>query len=240
LKTVDITTTQNVTIQYDLATLFDRVIAFVLDSMIKWAAIGIVQFLFHQAGITWRYAFVTTAVLVEYFYTPLFEIYLNGQTPGKKVLRIKVIKLDGTSPKAIDFFTRWTFHLFETGMTLGTLSSLMVWFSNRGQRIGDIVANTVVVKQNLDNRFKLSKLMKLDTLKEYEPVYPEVVQFNESEMLLIKESLVRFQKYPNDGHREAIKALSEKAQSFLQVIPQSKSHIKFLNTLLKDYVSLTR
>ncbi|MCI5058748.1 MAG: RDD family protein [Flavobacteriales bacterium] len=240
MKTVDITTTQNVTIQYDIATLFDRVVAFILDAMIKWAGIGIIQFILFQIGIRWEYAFALLVAFVEYFYNPLFEIYLNGQTPGKRILRIKVIKMDGTPPKSIDFFTRWTFQLFETYMTLGTLSSLMVWFSSNGQRIGDIVANTTVIKQNLDNRFKLNKLMKLDTLKEHQPIYPEVVQFNEKEMLIIKESLVRFQKYPNQGHKDAIRELSLKAQDFLQVTPESKSHIKFLNTLLKDYVSLTR
>ncbi|HEX2934655.1 MAG TPA: hypothetical protein VHO72_04825, partial [Bacteroidales bacterium] len=108
-----------------------------------------------------------------------------------------------------------------------------------GQRLGDFLADTTVIRLRNSDRFTLSQLLSMDALKTHTPRYPGVLMFKEEEMLLIKETLERCQKYPNDNHWMALNTLVKKIEGQLGVVaPPDK--VLFLNALIRDYVSLTR
>lgn len=246
MRTIDIQTTQNVTISYEIALLRDRILAFILDIVILGVGLSFL-FLFYFAidhdpfnsttGV-WMFYFVYPCIV--FFYTLTLESIFNGQTIGKMIMRIKVVKLDGRELAFFDYLLRWSFRLIDIWLSLGSLAAILSTSTPNGQRIGGLVSNTTVVKLSPSLNIGLHDLKKINTLENYKPQYTDIRNFKEEDMLLIKQTIERYQKYRNQAHREAIMELTEvlKEKLGLKTIPEGR--IKFLKTLIRDYIVLTR
>ena len=77
-------------------------------------------------------------------------------------------------------------------------------------------------------------------MENYQPEYPDVRRFSDSDMLLVKQTLERYQKYKNEAHKEAVLLLAEKICEQLDIFPVPEQKLKFLKTTLNDYIVLTR
>jgi hypothetical protein len=163
----------------------------------------------------------------------------HGQSLGKKIFKIRVVKITGERPGFFDFLMRTVFRLIDITSTLGSMALITASSSEKGQRLGDFFADTTVVKLVNINRISLDRILSMDKLKSYTPKYPEVIMFKEEEMLLIKETLERNKQFPNESHTNALNVLVKKIEEKMGVV-SPKDKITFLNTLIKDFVSLTR
>jgi len=240
MKSIEIKTSFNVIIKFNLATIFDRGLAYFIDMIIVWATIGLITaFLAAIIPAPSDNLFLYAAVPIFGFYTLISEILNNGQTIGKKAMRIQVVRIDGQRTRTSDYFMRWIFRLIDLYFSVYILGILTSTASQRAQRLGDILADTVVVKTKESTATTLSSLIKLNDLKNIAPEYPEVIKLTESEMMVVKECIDRFRQFPNEGHKSAIDHLVERLKDELQVTPK-KDKIEFLNTLIRDYVVLTR
>lgn len=240
MRKIDITTTQNVTIEYELATVIDRAISTIIDSAIILIG-SLILFLFlmlvtSDPGVI-KYLYIMAPA--SFFYHLLFETLNHGQTPGKKIMKIRVVKINGERPVFFDFLMRTVFRLVDITATLTTLAFVTISSSEKGQRLGDFFAETTVVRLLNFNNFGLDGVLSMDKLKSYEPAYPGVVQFKEEEMLLIKETLERYLLIRNKSHNDAFLLLIKKIEGQLG-ITAPKDKVQFLRTLIKDYVSMTR
>ncbi len=117
--------------------------------------------------------------------------------------------------------------------------SFGVLASSKNQRLGDFLANTVVVRIEKNERMKLENLLRLNKIKKHQTTYPEVINMTEESMLIVKETLERLHENKNYAHQQALDFLVKKMESELN-ITATKDKISFLKTLLKDYVVLTR
>ncbi len=240
MRKIDITTTQNVTIEYELATVIDRAISTIIDSAIILIG-SLILFLFlllvtSDPGVI-KYLYIMAPA--SFFYHLLFETLNHGQTPGKKIMKIRVVKINGERPVFFDFLMRTVFRLVDITATLTTLALITISSSEKGQRLGDFFAETTVVRLLNFNNFGLDGVLSMDKLKSYKPAYPGVVQFKEEEMLLIKETLERYLLIKNKSHNDAFLMLIKKIEEQLN-ITAPKDKTLFLRTLIKDYVSMTR
>jgi hypothetical protein len=86
----------------------------------------------------------------------------------------------------------------------------------------------------------LKDILNIDSRKSYEPKYPQISQFPESDILLIKQSIERYQKYKNEAHKKAILLLCQKLKDRMELSDIGPDKIGFLKTLIKDYIVLTR
>lgn len=236
MNEIDITTTQNITIHYELAGFWERTFAFVVDVMILTAS-SLLLYAF-VSGLSTLVLYVTVLPLIA-FYSLFFELFNNGQSPGKMALKLRVIRIDGEKPSFPDYLMRWMFRVLDIYGSFGCIALLGIIASTNNQRTGDLLANTVVVSLKKDNRMKLDNLLKLNNHVKYTPVYPEVLKLDEEAMLVVKEVLKKKVKYPNLAHEKAFNLLVEKIAIELELkIPKNK--VEFLKTLLKDYILLTR
>lgn len=244
MKTIDIRTTQNVTISYELAGVQERLLAFILDTIIKAIFVGLCAFI--VAMITsgnedvMFFLFFVVLLPINTFYTLAFEVLMNGQTPGKRMMKIKVIRLNGKQPVFYDHMIRWTFRILDIYFSVGVLASMLIVSTEHAQRLGDMTSNSTVVKINSRSAISLSDILKIDTRQNYVPKYPGIGSFSESDILLIKDTIERFQKYKNTAHREAVLLLSQNLSEKLGITEKHPDKIAFLKTLIKDYIVLTR
>jgi len=244
VRSIEINTAQNVTIEYELAPLHQRLLAFLLDQAIIGTALVILYFL--GLWICGRYSDVMIyytyfiLILVGLFYTLISEIFMNGQSVGKLALGIRIVKLTGKQATLSDYIMRWLFRLVDIYMCFGSLCAILISSTDKSQRIGDIVANTVVIKLRPSRALTLRDLLNIHSIDNYEPRYPEVKYLSEEDMLLVKNVLERNRKFRNDAHLKAQEELVAKLMEVLHIPKLQQEKPEFLRTLLNDYIVLTR
>ena len=83
----------------------------------------------------------------QWVYFNLFEWIWNGQTPGKRLLHLRVIKVDGSPVSGIDVLLRNLSRPIDTLGPMGLIGLLMIFVSRKGQRLGDLMARTLVIHE---------------------------------------------------------------------------------------------
>lgn len=247
MQTIEITTTQNVTIEYELASLRERILAFFIDALIiVFSYLILLYTLISTLGAILGDGLVGNAVFgllpigIFVGYQFFSEVFANGQSWGKKALKIKVARLDGLEASTSDYLLRAIFQLVDTLFSGGVLSILFISSSAKNQRLGDLTANTTVIKLSSDLRFSLPDILKIDSLTEYEPQYPAVTRLTEPDMLVIKSAIRRYQTYRNTAHATIISEVTQRVSNQLAITEIPADKVEFLKTLIRDYIVLTR
>ncbi len=164
-RDIDVRTPESIAFRYDLAGLGSRFLAVVVDMMIQIVLVILIiwglaslgsgakhdTFMPVQRVDAWAmsiaYAFIYILIfMIFYGYFILFEAFWNGQTPGKKLLGIRVVR-DGGYP--VDFgaaFLRNLIRIAEMILGFYATSIVATLMSNENKRIGDYVAGTIVVR----------------------------------------------------------------------------------------------
>lgn len=246
MQTIDLPTVQHVTISYEAATLGERCLAILIDLAIVGGSYFLIIFRITRLfSIEWE-GFTGVALgfflplAIFHLYHFLFELLRHGQSWGKKIMKIQVVRADGDAAAAGDYLLRSMLYFVDLFASMGILGGLLIHASPKRQRLGDILAGTVVIKIKASNRYLLKDILKISSLEDYEPSFPAVRQFSESDMLLIKSTLNRAQRYNNEINQQLVRDLAHQIASRLELLPQSLPPKSFLQTLIKDYIVLTR
>jgi len=243
METIDIRTTQNVVINYELAPLRDRFVALLIDIVVILALHILLSFVadyLFDRGELLQTIITYFGLLAFLFYTLCMEIFNNGQTLGKVASGTKVLKADGSEPSLSDYMIRVLFHMIDFLLSFGVLGAIFIATSDKRQRLGDRAANTVVVKLNVVNMFNLKDILNISTLEDYEPIYPDIKNVKEGDMLVIKNALLRHRNNPSTNNTSIINKLVLKMVTLLGIKDKPTNNTEFLKTLIKDYIVLTR
>jgi uncharacterized RDD family membrane protein YckC len=241
VKSVEITTAHNIRIDYELASVSDRIIAFIIDIaiLVGWF---ILLFIFST-----KMAEDSREIFLNILFTPVVFIYhltcetfFGGQSIGKKSMGLKVVKLNGHNPTLGDCLLRWVLRMIDIMGTFGSLAAILVSSTDKGQRLGDMAANTVVIRLNPPNRYTIADILTIQKTSDYKPTYHGVTVFTDEDMLLIKNSIERMKLHPHNYNKQLVDELTEKVKLKLNINPVEKDKIKFLRTILQDYIVLTR
>lgn len=227
-QTVTVRTAQNVFIEYPIASLGDRMLAFLIDAIILTAYNLLCYYLLSEFEINSRAIQILIVTVPFILYHPLFEIFMNGQSPGKRQMKIKVVSIDGASPSIGAYLMRWLFRVVEVLMLRGALAIVTIAASGKGQRLGDIAAGTTVVKlisnEGANRVFTVAE-------DNYEPVFNQVMLLSDHDVELIQQALVVNRE---SGNTKPVELVSQKVKSFLGIESDLPS-VKFLYTIAKDY-----
>ncbi len=234
---INIDTTQNVAIEHRIASVGERILATLVDSLIIFSYIITVSYALDGLKI---YFYNPIAYILIFFlpislYHLLSEIFMHGQSLGKKVFKIKVIKIDGAQPSLGSYFIRWIFRLIDIVLGAGSIATVTVLINGKGQRMGDIVAKTTVVSTH--SKSNIYDTILTESENNYEVQYPEVKLLNDKDITTAKEVLSYY--YRNINKPIAIDLL-QKTQlaisSKMGVNPKATPG-EFLKTVLKDYTA---
>lgn len=125
---------------YELAGIGERFIGLVIDSLI----ISVIGGIIGVSGNLWGGGILSFLLGLAYHW--YFLTRQNGQTPGKMVMNIRVIKADGTAISDLDAVLRYAGYYLNT--TLLMLGWVWALFDDSRQGLHDKLANTYVVKLN--------------------------------------------------------------------------------------------
>jgi uncharacterized RDD family membrane protein YckC len=234
MQTISVRTTQNVFIQYPLASVGDRILGYLIDQLIFVVYVFIVIAIAQSIDMEQIWLLIALLSIPYILYRLLFEIFMNGQTPGKRAMQIKVVRINGTPATVGDYVLRWIFGLIELNIASGLIAMLSVIIGGKGQRLGDLVAGTTVIKL-IEQRQATAQEVFVSPENNYEVSFPQAVQLNPSDIELIQRSL----EINRDlGNQKPILAITEKVKTQLGV-KTDMPPIKFLYVLIKDYNHLT-
>lgn len=250
MKTIEIITAHNVIIQYEIATLGNRIAAFFIDAIILFfyilfvnlvlAAFTIGNLNIIDGGSGIASLFYVLLLIPVFFYSFILESFFAGQTVGKMALGIRVVSVSGANPSLGDLFLRWTFRMVEVVGSVGAIAILAVLVNEKKQRLGGLVSNTLVIQLKSSKPYSIKNILTLKSIDNHEVTYPTIIQFTDEDVLLIKNALERQKKYKNKSTNGILLALSKKSAEKLKLDQEPENKIKFLNTLVQDYVVLTR
>jgi uncharacterized RDD family membrane protein YckC len=236
LDTIDFKTTHNLVVSYPKAELSHRIVACLLDLLIMFAFICAIAFLFGS------YDILIIILIIPFitFYHLLFEMYNAGQSIGKKWMRLRVVALDGGNPSLKSIFLRWAFRMIDVLFTFGSFAILSIYSSEKGQRLGDVLAGTTVVKTNVYNQFSFASLDS-EQGKSFPIRYNNLNRYSDEEMLLVKKVLTRYSEASTDENGKLVVQLCQKFYHDLDIDKATvKDEVRFLKEILEEYIIVTR
>ncbi|MEP2670990.1 MAG: RDD family protein [Cyclobacteriaceae bacterium] len=234
MQSIKVRTTQNVFIEYPIASVGDRILAFLLDRLILIAYTIFIVALFVNANMEVAWIWMMTLGIPWLFYHLLFEIFMNGQSPGKRVMKIKVVRLDGTPPTIGNYIMRWVFSFIDYYFLSGVIAVVVVAMGGKGQRLGDVVAGTSVVKLIQQKEITSSEIF-VAPEETYVPTFTQVIQLTENDIELIQRAL---EVNRDHGNSQPLMVVTERIKSLLG-IQTDLPPIKFLYTIIKDFNHIT-
>lgn len=252
MSDIQITTSQNVAVNFHLGSIGHRVGAYIIDFLIKCAYMFVVGYTIerHFSGDVEDMLFLIFFTPV-YFYTLISEIVTGGQTLGKIIVGIKVVKLEGYAAGAKEFFLRWVLNDVWLFLSLSVIAYSFtndweVWFmlfpfifmadfiimvvNNKNQRIGDIFAGTTTV--TIRNRTPITQTILENLSEDYQPTYPQVVKLTDGDARIIKEA---FKTARSLNDKETLKRLRNRIETVIEVQDESKTDIQFITIVMKDF-----
>lgn len=170
-------TPENIEVEFDLAGIGSRFCAMLIDMFLLGLIILVISLLTclplgllsgtGQLGeelAGWVFAVVIAVVAILFFggYYVLFELIMRGQTPGKRSMRIRVIRDDGTAVTANEVLIRNFVRIVDFLPASYAVGGAVMFFHPMAKRLGDLAAGTIVVKEGrLDYRARADKRYEL-------------------------------------------------------------------------------
>jgi len=245
MSNIQINTTQNVNIEMRLASLGERLLAAIIDLIIIIAFIYVISQIISTFNLInydmnqWsKIAIYSLLFLPAMIYTLVSEIFFKGQTLGKKVLKIKVIKTDGYAAGFGDYFARWIFRIVDIwllGLTpiIGIISIVV---SKDNQRIGGLASGTAVI--SLKERYQINhKILKETQQETYKATYPSVIKLSDNDIRIIRNT---FNTARKSKDIETINKLRIKIEKITDTKKENLTNTEYIKRIIKDYIHYTQ
>ena len=240
MENIKINTTQNVALSYTAAGVGPRMLAIFLDLIFKYSYYLVIYLVFIYTARQNTYGnnyfrgennefiigLFILFLLPALLYHLLCETFLNGQSFGKKILKIKVVKLDGTQPNFGSYLVRSMFRLVDDSI----VGLVAIAVSKNSQRIGDMLAGTTVIA--LNKKLTLADTILHQQKEDYKIVYSQVALLSDTDANTIKEVL-SFSR--QEDQPEHLALLAKKIKEKYGISDVKQSNEEFLKTLLMDY-----
>jgi uncharacterized RDD family membrane protein YckC len=243
MDTIRIITTQNVELEYELASLGTRIVGYIIDILIQGGLTLVIIIVANMMNTAfgseyyehneWFMLFILIPYLFVGFYSLICETTLKGQTVGKLLLKTRVVKLDGSQPTFGSYLLRWLLGIIDFGLCSGMVALFTFLINKQGQRLGDIAAGTTVI--SIKPRVTVEEVSAPNIPVNYLPIYPEVKQLTDRDMAIINDVIHTSAKQDNE---QAVAALAEKLKQTLS-ISSSLSDMAFIHTIVRDYYYFT-
>ena len=241
MKYIPILTAQNVQIQATLASVGERLMAFLIDLGVK---------LLYMYGLVWlgvsdeisevysdSWSVMATWIVINspvVFYTLYSETLSGGYTIGKKIMKLKVISLDSYKTRTEQYFIRWMFNLIDVFTFFGGIGLMSSIVSGKNQRIGDLAAGTTVVK--ISQGVTINDSIFVEVEEGYKVTFPMVTLLSDRDVQIIKSS---YTKAKANSDYKTIGLIRSKIDSVLNV-PSKLNDQLFIERVIEDYNFVTK
>lgn len=153
---LQIDTPENVTFDYDVAGIGSRFLSALVDTLLilllQFIVFGTLFLVSEQMGDllsdapSWLVAILSLVAFAFFWgYYIFFEILWNGQSPGKRMVGLRVIRLDGMPVAAAEVVIRNLVRLIDFLPSAYGVGVVTMFVNEKSRRLGDLAAGTVVI-----------------------------------------------------------------------------------------------
>jgi hypothetical protein len=158
------------------------------------------------------------------------EIFNQGQSIGKMIMNMQVVKLDGSSPTLSSYLMRWLLFLIDGPLT-SYMGLIVMVLTRNNQRLGDLAAGTVVIKKQKYKKIQIS-LDEYDYLsKGYKPRYPQAADLSLEQIEIITRTI----SIRQNDFADRITILANKVCEKLNIERKETDDVAFLRRIVRDY-----
>lgn len=233
MESFKVQTFQHIMIEYRFADVSARVFARLIDWAIElsWFLLFLFIGIKLEADLNETVRSVATIVILlpVAFYTLFFELILNGQTPGKRIMKIRVMRLDGKSCKVGNYLLRWMFFLVDWTALIGLI---LIAASNKHQRIGDLVAGTTVV--SLSGHPETMEPLQTLFPADYKPIFTNVSVLSDQDIQVLRQVIFTARRNNAPSHA-LLQSASAKVRLLLGLDGSRYEGQEFLETVVMDH-----
>jgi uncharacterized RDD family membrane protein YckC len=228
----EISTAQNVTLKLTIANMGDRILAAMIDLGILSGYLSLIWYVESTVRITtyslefWIEMFF---LLPACLYSLAFEFFMDGQTPGKRIRKVKVVRMDGESLTFGNCIIRWLFRLVDIWFDSGSVAIVAATFSKSHQRLGDMVAGTILINTRPQTELHLSKYADLSSTDAV--CFPQVERLQFKDMEVVSEALGLYYELDNFDY---VQQVAKKLKALLEIVPEMDD-LSFVKRVLTDY-----
>lgn len=258
MSIIQINTAFNIDLEFDIAEFHKRLFGYFIDFALLLVYLVCMKTLLYDGFGLEREAGAGLDILVislpMLLYSLLTELWMNGQTIGKKILGIRVISLEGGEPTLGQYILRWITKFYEwpflfgyimfsqqsaffyvftyafiTGLC-GIAVVITIAVSPKSQRLGDLAAGTVVV--NTRTKLTIDDTIFMEVNKaDYKVMFPNVMRLSDRDINTIKGVVTQANK---TGNFDMCNRVAMKVKDVLK-INTDLYPVNFLEKLLEDY-----
>ncbi|MCX8019303.1 MAG: RDD family protein [Chitinophagaceae bacterium] len=254
---VKVPTQFNIELEFEIPEFYQRFLSWITDVIIQYfyLRLAIEIFKLFDDFDDPLGGFFLLLLLPVMLYHVLLEITMNGQSFGKKITGIRVVDEMGGKPSLSQFLIRWLLRISDMWIVIlflylvsdkasenyealfAMLSALIFLFTDvilvlttrKSQRIGDILAKTILIKVNTKQKIEETVFQEVE--ENYTPRFPQIMQLSDKDMNAIKSILETASKKRD---YELAERAAQKIKTHLK-IETDMNNLEFLETLLKDY-----
>lgn len=254
---IKVPTNFNIELEFEVPEFFKRLLSTVIDMVVQYfyirIALEIYKSLYSYDDPLGGIGMLLFLPIMLYHLA--LEISLNGQSIGKKIMGLRVVDEFGGKPSISQFLIRWLLRVSDlwivilllivlSGMAGGNMEQMfivifglcfltadivLVVASKKGQRIGDLLAKTILI--SVRTRSFIEETVFQEVADSYVPSFPQIMQLSDKDINAIKSILETARK---KGDYNMAEAASAKIKSHLK-IESGMPGFDFLEVLLKDY-----
>lgn len=254
MSIIQINTAFNIDLEFEIAEFHKRLLAYIIDYVLLIIYLWLMKSILYDGIQIDREENMGFDILVislpMFLYSFLTELWMNGQTIGKKIMSIRVISLDGGEPTMGQYLLRWITKFFEwpflfgyiafsrfdmiayifsTGL-FGVAVVIIIAVTSKNQRLGDLAADTVVV--NTKTKLTIDDTIFMDIKATgYKVVFPDVMRLSDRDINTIKSVVTQASKTNN---YDMCNRVAMKVKDVLKIQTDMYPE-QFLEKLLEDY-----
>ncbi len=241
-----IDTPEQVALEFPLAGIGSRFLALVYDILIQFVAYFLLflaaSFILPDLARYWQSAWSWTAAIfllllfcLYWGYYAFFEAVWKGQTPGKRIAQIRVIKETGRAVTVFEAIARNLVRVIDQLPGVYAVGVITMFLNKRNKRLGDFVAGTVVVHERRDEQpfWNLPQNALLPTF--------QADQLTLQEIELIETFLARRLDLTPELRRETAQRIADRLAARLKLEGQPRADNEdFLEGIVKEYRDTAR
>lgn len=149
-----IETPEQMPLEFAIAGIGSRFLAMAIDTLIQLGLAVVVFIAVYIAGKIWPQtglwivgAAIALLFLLMFAYFAVFEIWWNGQTPGKRRAGIRVIKDSGRPLTVAETIGRNLLRVVDQLPVFYAVGVLIAFLNSRNKRLGDFIAGSIVIRE---------------------------------------------------------------------------------------------
>lgn len=253
MSNVQISTPFNISLEFEIAPFYKRLLAYFLDlSILVIYAVFMRFFLYDGLQLNGEFSVGIDILVISLpmlLYHLICEISFHGQSLGKMAMGIRVMSLEGGDPTLSQYLLRWFFRVWEWPLVFsfvlpgfqimlqllvvgvfGVVVIIIIAVTEKNQRLGDLAANTAIVNTKIQSSIHDTVFMEI-TQKNYEILFPQVLKLSDRDINTIKSVLN--QAYKTNNY-EMAHSIAARIKNVLKVENDLEVDI-FLERLIADY-----